>query len=142
MIAVFILLLHKRWWCYVDTVVALLQIYFKIIYNIKYRTNVVYSPQTLLLLVVLVPLPYILAYKSDFWEWKIIWKLGFRLIGATYVKNFFTAPKSRTFNVLTPLLFGKISSTIPKYNRYILIYCNIHRFIMLLLFQDIQNPGD
>ena len=30
-------------------------------------------------------LPYILAYKSDFWEWKIIWKLGFRLIGATYV---------------------------------------------------------
>ena len=32
---------------------------------------------------------------------------------------FFTAPKSWTFNVLTPLLFGKISSTIPIYNRYI-----------------------
>ena len=36
-------------------------------------------------------------------------------------KFFFTVPKSRTFNVLTPLLFGKISSTIPIYNRYILI---------------------
>ena len=36
--------------------------------------------------------PYIHAYKSDFWEWKIIWKLGFRLIGATYVKFFFQPP--------------------------------------------------
>ena len=55
---------------------------------------------------------------------------------------FFTAPKSQIFNVLTPLLFGKISSTIPIYNRYILIQTNIENFIMLLLFQDIQNAGD
>ena len=53
--------------------------------------------------------------------------------------NFFTAPKSRTFNVLTSILFGKILSTIPKYNRYILIYCNKHCFIMLLLFQNTHN---
>ena len=37
--------------------------------------------------------PYILTCKSDFREYKIMWKSGFWLIGATYVKFFYSPQK-------------------------------------------------